>query len=339
MARGRHSPARQQTASACETKQQYAFASSNITWHKTSIFIATISIVLIYFAHIGLVDKYGIEASSSLVYTSAVARYNELLEIFFPRNSHYHYGGAKKKKAQKRYADGTVFVGDVINGKSTGKGVLRFGNGDRYEGDVNKAFEMDGRGTYSFKDGRVYQGEVKRDAMNGKGILTHTDGNIYGGDFQDGEFHDHGVFKFSNGDSYDGQFERGLMHGTGRLIRSGAHSGPDVYTGQFHMGSMHGYGNLQFANGDRYIGEFVDHYFQGKGVFRSSETGELYEGEFRENFYDGKGILWSAGKNGKEFERFEGEFVRGKRQQHPDRPSSRKVITAREYKDRLSRQP
>ena len=53
---------------------------------------------------------------------------------------------------------GSEYVGDIINGKRTGKGTLTYINGDKYVGDfVNGVFH--GKGTVTLKNGKKIKGK------------------------------------------------------------------------------------------------------------------------------------------------------------------------------------
>lgn len=49
---------------------------------------------------------------------------------------------------------------------------------------------MHGDGTYTWNDGRVYNGEWSDDKMHGKGIFTWPDGRIYDGFFENDQIID-----------------------------------------------------------------------------------------------------------------------------------------------------
>jgi len=40
-----------------------------------------------------------------------------------------------------------------------------------------------GKGTYTFKNGNVFEGEWSNNDFNGKGIFTFSNGDIYNGNF------------------------------------------------------------------------------------------------------------------------------------------------------------
>ena len=58
---------------------------------------------------------------------------------------------------------GSEYVGDIINGKRTGKGTLTYINGDKYVGDFVDG-EFHGKGTVFLKNGKKIKGKW----LNGK---------------------------------------------------------------------------------------------------------------------------------------------------------------------------
>jgi hypothetical protein len=188
------------------------------------------------------------------------------------------------------FADGARYVGDVVNGKRHGRGVL------------------------TLADGEIYEGEFRDDKKSGKGVLTLTDGARYDGEFKNNEIHGKGVLTWADGESYEGEFVNGKMHGRGVLTLANGKESVVLnfpngarYVGDVVNGKMHGRGFLNFMDGESYEGEFRDNKKSGKGVLTLAD-GESYEGEFVNGKKHGKGVLtWADGES------YEGEFVNGKR--------------------------
>merc|ERR1712032_734407 len=104
-----------------------------------------------------------------------------------------------------------------------GYGVMKWQNGDRYEGDWVAGLR-EGKGKYLSKaTGGKYEGEYAADLKEGSGKYT-----------------------FANGDSYDGQWKAGLRHGQGKFTY---HNG-DVFSGPYVAGNRHGSGELVKADGE-----------------------------------------------------------------------------------------
>jgi len=73
----------------------------------------------------------------------------------------------------------------------------------------------EGLGEIKFKDGSLYQGQVKNKTFHGKGKMTHTNGDIYQGEWKDGKAEGYGIFVDSTGSIYEGQWKNDRQHGKG----------------------------------------------------------------------------------------------------------------------------
>lgn len=84
------------------------------------------------------------------------------------------------------------YTGDYINGNKEGYGILHIGDGI-YEGQM-KDGNMNGIGSFIFKDKRKYEGEFVDNKIEGFGILTFPDGKVFVGSFIDDLEDGFGVF-------------------------------------------------------------------------------------------------------------------------------------------------
>ena len=99
-------------------------------------------------------------------------------------------------------------------GEFEGRGVMRYANGDVYEGEY-KAGEKEGRGVFRRADGRVYEGEYKAGKKEGRGVFRNANGDVYEGEWKAGEKEGRGVYRFADGDVYDGEWKAGEKEGRG----------------------------------------------------------------------------------------------------------------------------
>ena len=83
---------------------------------------------------------------------------------------------------EKRYSD-ALFMGQLVNGKRNGKGVMRY------------------------KSGRQYEGQWENDMRNGRGFERYPNSNSYFGFFKNGKAHGKGVYTWNNGEVYDGEWD------------------------------------------------------------------------------------------------------------------------------------
>jgi hypothetical protein len=129
-----------------------------------------------------------------------------------------------------------AYSGARTNGEADGRGTYR-GDGGEYHGDPQresnsqspgppgaqpahqeidsshlaagewKAGRMEGRGTYTYADGAVYEGEFRHGMKSGKGTFTHADGECYDGEWSVGLKDGQGTEKYGNGDMYAGEWK------------------------------------------------------------------------------------------------------------------------------------
>ena len=86
-----------------------------------------------------------------------------------------------------------------------------------YIGDRNEAGQMSGKGTYTFLNDDVYDGEFEDDKMSGSGTLTFANGDVYKGEFKDDKMSGQGRLFYANGDMYIGSFKDGKVCGKGKF--------------------------------------------------------------------------------------------------------------------------
>ena len=67
---------------------------------------------------------------------------------------------------------------------------------------------MQGRGIFSWTDGRKYVGDYKNDLKHGEGTFTWPDGRCYHGTWKDGKQHGDGIF-MKDGRKRKGRWEMG----------------------------------------------------------------------------------------------------------------------------------
>ena len=85
------------------------------------------------------------------------------------------------------------FNGELINNKKEGNGIMKYNNGDIYDGKwMNDKF------------------------VNGK--ITYNNGNEYEGNCDDKKKKGHGIMKYKNEELYDGYWENDVREGSGILI-------------------------------------------------------------------------------------------------------------------------
>lgn len=146
----------------------------------------------------------------------------------------------RSKNETVSYKDGSVYTGEVMEGKRHGKGKMTWPNGD------------------------VYEGDWREDRRTGKGKYYFSNGNVFEGDYVNGHKNGKGKFVWADGDIYEGDYLNGYKHGRGKYVwgKSSARAG-DVYEGDFVNGERTGIGTYTYANGRVESGRFLKGVFQG----------------------------------------------------------------------------
>lgn len=158
---------------------------------------------------------------------------------------------------------------------------------------------LSGKGTYTWADGTVYEGDYVGDKMHGRGKYTKANGNFYEGEWVQDKRHGHGVYSRKDGEVYDGEWGDNKKHGYGVLTK-----GPDNwYKGEWVDDKRHGKGMTMRPNGDTHEGMYVDNMKHGIG--RSVFTaGDVYDGEYNKDQQHGYGVCTYS--NG---DKYEGNWV------------------------------
>jgi hypothetical protein len=223
--------------------------------------------------------------------------------------------------------DGSVYHGDVENGRFQGDGMLVYTDGSEYRGEFHDGL-MHGQGEITTEDWR-YKGEMYRGEMAGEGVYEDKFGK-YEGTFANGNFNGQGTYTYSNGDIlkgefadgdplrgvltrsghvYEGEFDGWKFHGQGEYRDE---AGSWRYSGEFNHGELTGRGQHHDEEGNVYVGEFDGWMYYGKGVLTRAD-GSRIEGQFEYDDPSGEVIMISTDKDGKEVRRkgamYGGEFV------------------------------
>jgi len=175
--------------------------------------------------------------------------------------------------------------------------IIKYPNGDNYEGTTNENKLRHGYGLYTVQDGSVYTGSYNNGLKEGHGVYIFPNGDKFVGIFFQGNIRQ-GTYLYANGDLYNGKFSRGQYSEEG----SWCNLSGDRYSGHFANGQRHGQGELTltigeimkgewingnlvygiytFSQGDVYIGEFKNGKISGPGKFYSYSRSKCYQGNF-----------------------------------------------------------
>lgn len=121
------------------------------------------------------------------------------------------------KYSQKLLQDGSVFRGEMKEGKPHGFGSVEYSESDpkqrvRFAGQFEEGLRK-GMGCLVWKDGAQYAGDWYSDKPSGCGVENYPDGSSYGGQYEDDMRHGYGTYTFPSGAKYEGCWFMGKRHG------------------------------------------------------------------------------------------------------------------------------
>ena len=106
-----------------------------------------------------------------------------------------------------------TYIGNVKDNQRHGKGIMKYNNGDIYDGHWKKDKKRHGKGILKYNNGDIYDGHWKDNVRDGKGIMKFKNGNIYDGDWEKDNQNGKGILKYNNGDIYDGDWKNNVRDG------------------------------------------------------------------------------------------------------------------------------
>ncbi|MDC8770301.1 MORN repeat-containing protein [Roseateles albus] len=180
-------------------------------------------------------------------------------------------------KGEFIWASGQRYSGDWVQNKATGTGKVVFTNGNQFEGTVIDG-TPEGTGQLQYASGDVYKGQVQQGLPHGRGSFQWKGGQQFEGDWVRAVPQGKGVLRFANGNRYEGDIVAGQPQGQGLMQLSSG----DRYEGMFHQGEPQGQGSYNWKAGERYVGAWVAGRKHGKGIFYWP-NGDRWEGEFKDD--------------------------------------------------------
>ena len=125
--------------------------------------------------------------------------------------------GLRDGRGTLTWDNGAVLTGTFVEGKPA-KGVMRYPNGDAYEGSFGGAtgYSKHGRGTYVWSSGRdEYDGRWEDDVRHGVGTRRYANGDWFRGEWAGGKRSGWGLLRYADGGSFLGEFEGNRRSGRG----------------------------------------------------------------------------------------------------------------------------
>jgi radial spoke head protein 1 len=188
--------------------------------------------------------------------------------------------------------------GDMEGSKSELTHVSRAGfarvvyaNGDSFEGMFNDLKQRHGKGTYSYQNAPVAEGEEEAgDEEGSEGKKSAA--AVYSGDFRFGKKDGVGKMKYPNGSIYNGSWKNDIKSGSG----SYTYPNGDVYTGRWSNDVKSGRGSYYFAkNGSTLVGTWENGTMKsGKWVHADNTS---YHGSFNGSAPQGSGVYYFKSGN------------------------------------------
>ena len=184
--------------------------------------------------------------------------------------------------ARHTFADGSGYDADYESSGAIKDNILTYDDGT-YKGSL-KSQVPHGKGTYTYSNGDVYDGEFANGKKNGHGRKTWASGDVYDGGWNNDQRSGEGTLTKTNHLTYKGAWKDNMPEGQGKMV----YPNGTVYDGNW-VGNKHsGHGRLTMADGETYDGEFVDGKYNGHGILHTADSGR-YEGDFKNDKMDGIG--------------------------------------------------
>ncbi|XP_058755814.1 phosphatidylinositol 4-phosphate 5-kinase 6-like [Vicia villosa] len=197
-----------------------------------------------------------------------------------------YFGEFKSKlfhgKGKYTWSNGTIYEGDWVDGKRTGKGRIIWPCGKKYKG---------GNGPVMGKNRNIYIGNWKNNQRDGRGIVKWASGEVLEGCWSNGLLRS-GVYRLANGDVYTGDFKGSIFHEKGESAWS---NDEIIYEGDWVNGKMTGKGLAIWPSGTNYERKVSKNYSHGNGTY-TWKDGSIYFGNWKNSKIDGKGVMkWANG--------------------------------------------
>lgn len=220
-----------------------------------------------------------------------------LVNCSFKENSFFNgvYFGEFKSElfhgnGKYTWSNGTIYEGDWVDGKRTGKGRIIWPCGKEYKGEFSKN-DCGDNGPLKGENRNIYIGNWKNSKKDGRGTVKYADGAVLEGCWSNGVLRS-GVSRFANGDVYTGDFKRSLFHRKGESI---ALNDEITYEGDWVNGKMTGKGSMIWPSGTNYEAKVSEIFAHGNGTY-TWKDGSVYIGNWRNNERGAKGIMkWANG--------------------------------------------
>ena len=135
----------------------------------------------------------------------------------------------------RRYQDGRIYMGSVVNDRPHGQGVTVETDGSIFSGNWTDG-KRDGFGFAALPNLDFFVGEFAGQSLKrGKALVTYENGDKFYGEIEDGQRIGCGAYLWENGTVYSGHWTQNEMAGRGFLVRFEK----DSCAGELQQSSLH----------------------------------------------------------------------------------------------------
>lgn len=184
------------------------------------------------------------------------------------------------------------YSGETRDGSAWGNGVLKYNNGDRYEGQFLGNLPH-GHGQLLKANGVRFTGDFVRGKLHGWGRVEYPSPALFHGPLGELQSRRAAELSRSSLEGFEGTFRGGKKHGWGRLVFRNR----DIYQGQFRDDEIAGWGSLLHSDGEMYVGEFANGVRAGRGLAISKTREIIMSGRFVDNRMHGVMDRYSVTKS------------------------------------------
>jgi hypothetical protein len=218
------------------------------------------------------------------------------------------YSGEKtiKEIGIGNYNNENIYIGEFINNKLNGEGVVTFLSGDKYVGGLQNN-KLDGHGIYYYSNSKnYYLGEFSVGKPHGKGKKFFFNGSKFEGKWKNDKRHGEGILTLASGQKISQEWNKGLLVDENTFNLANKQTKSISYDSNLPKCDFKNnkptnpkpcYGEINYSNGTSYVGEFNLSKKEGKGIFSGFRG--VYEGQFKKGMYNGYGTLFFP-KNAKQ---------------------------------------
>lgn len=137
-----------------------------------------------------------------------------------------------------------------------------------------------GKGSITYKDGKIYKGGIKANLPHGEGSITFPSGSVFVSNFKDGKPYGKSTLFYSNGTRYDGELNLANMKPNGQGIY--VYKNGTRVSGTFKDGKHHGFIEFAYGNGTIFRGRYKDGKINGTSHYVNTKKRQC-SGMFDDN--------------------------------------------------------